>query len=530
MSTIIECPACSTRYKMNKPIPEGGRYVKCARCGHQWRMLPEEPEELVEELELEPDSPETASAWPSHPAQALTAHAAEPRAAPSWDVRRGNFAAAVASFGETSATPGNAAQHRDARDTGDWAQSWAAQASSQQDETRLSGDDGSRADDTGQSESSAAFDTNGSDESLAWSEESWADRNGASQTAAAEFDPEFSVRQALRAALEDQDRTEEDALRVSVQGEGPGFDEAFERTFGDSSLKDLQQQGLSDASYADAQADEDRSGASAAPGQRDSLSDFDYLAGSTYAAAQTGDSARTADGAGIDPDGFESDDAGVFSRQDQSKRSFSRSAAASRDDDEFTDYDGDTGAGGRDDDRYMADSPLDADAAALQAALEGSLREKHADENRTGGGLALAAAWAVFISVLSGVALAFVTFRDDIVTALPGTGALYRGLGFEVQDREIDFGSVSYRWTVTDGKPMIEVTGQIINLTDREITVPRVLINVRDAATSDPVKATATVRSEPLAANETADFTLEFLSPPKTISQIELAFADGPAE
>ena len=176
----------------------------------------------------------------------------------------------------------------------------------------------------------------------------------------------------------------------------------------------------------------------------------------------------------------------------------------------------------------MADSPLDADAAALQAALEGSLRVRHAEDSRSGGGggLALAAAWAVFLSVLTGVTLAFVSFRDEIVTALPGMAGLYRSVGLGVQDQQIDFGPVHYRWTVADGKPMIEVTGQIINLTDREIPVPRVLVNVRDKANTDTVKATATIRNEPLAARETADFTLEFLSPPKTVGQIELAFAE----
>jgi len=110
--------------------------------------------------------------------------------------------------------------------------------------------------------------------------------------------------------------------------------------------------------------------------------------------------------------------------------------------------------------------------------------------------------------------------------ALPGTAALYSAVGLGVQNQQIDFGKVNYRWTVADGKPMIEVTGQIINLTDREIAVPRVLINVHDKETTDTVKATATLRSEPLAAHETADFTLEFISPSKTVSQIELAFAE----
>jgi hypothetical protein len=122
--------------------------------------------------------------------------------------------------------------------------------------------------------------------------------------------------------------------------------------------------------------------------------------------------------------------------------------------------------------------------------------------------------------------LAFINFREDIVVALPGMGELYRAVGLGVEEQQIDFGKVNYRWTVADGKPMIEVTGQIVNMADREIAVPRVLINVLDKESGDPVKATATLRSDPLAARETADFTLEFISPSKSISQIELAFAE----
>jgi hypothetical protein len=56
------------------------------------------------------------------------------------------------------------------------------------------------------------------------------------------------------------------------------------------------------------------------------------------------------------------------------------------------------------------------------------------------------------------------------------------------------------------------------------VTVPRVLINVRDAEKMGTVKATASVPTDTLAPRESASFTLEFLSPPQNISQIELEF------
>jgi hypothetical protein len=169
---------------------------------------------------------------------------------------------------------------------------------------------------------------------------------------------------------------------------------------------------------------------------------------------------------------------------------------------------------------------LNEDLAALQSELESTdvttFERDYAPQ--AGGGLAVVAAWAVFVSVISGVMLAIITFRQDIMTALPGTASLYEALGFEVTHAGVDFADVSYRWRTADGKPMIEVTGQVVNTTGRTVTVPRVLVNVRDAGGGDAVKATASVPTQELAPHERASFSLEFLSPPADVAQIELEF------
>ncbi len=166
---------------------------------------------------------------------------------------------------------------------------------------------------------------------------------------------------------------------------------------------------------------------------------------------------------------------------------------------------------------------LEDDLAALQAELHTTDLTPY-ERGRSYGGLAVVAAWAVFISVISGVALALVSFRQDIMVALPGTKDLYQTLGFPIANKGIDFADVSYRWTTADGKPMIEVKGQVVNVTDQPVKVPRVLVNVRDAAGGDPVQTTASVPTDELAPRQSAAFTLEFLSPPEDVAQIELEF------
>jgi hypothetical protein len=182
-------------------------------------------------------------------------------------------------------------------------------------------------------------------------------------------------------------------------------------------------------------------------------------------------------------------------------------------------------ARGSDDGEFLGDD-FDDEAAALQQRFESTDLAEY-QQARSYGGLAVAAAWAVFFSIISGIALAFVSFRQDIMAALPGTRSLYQTLGFAVADNPVDFADVSYRWTTVEGKPMIEVTGQVVNVTERTVKVPRVLVNVRDGASRGPVQATANVQADSLAPNESANFTLEFVSPSKDISQIELEFDEN---
>jgi hypothetical protein len=551
---------------MNKAIPEGGRSVKCARCGHQWRITPEEPEELTEALDddfqdhapgagqehhapaaeaapmrhgaAEAASQTIGDAWdvrPDHLAAAIQPEARSESApqAPetigdAWDVRRGHLAAAIASMG---VSPDHTADEAEADADADRhaalaRQPWQNQEIASEDFGGETGADESFADEL-EARGRAAQQASpfAGEAASSWpASSSWMTNAAASDARAGDGDPENSVRQALKAAMEDPEES-----GASGFGPGGGHSAVSRPVFAES------------ASFEDAMASvaaDDPSETEAEPGllrfapspdgdpaedSPASLSRDRAPIASLFAPAEGDEKAVD----GENSEKFENDIVGIFRQQMQEKRSFGPASPRKGNGDGFTDYDREfSGNSEQSDDRYMADSPLDADAAALQAALEGSLRERHAAGESGGGGLALAAAWAVFLSVLTGVTLAFVSFRDEMVAALPGTAGLYRTIGFDVQEHPIDFGPVTYRWTVAEGKPMIEVTGRIINLTDREIAVPRVLVNVHDKANIDTVKATATIRTEPLGAGETADFTLEFLSPPKSISQIELAFAE----
>jgi hypothetical protein len=513
--------------------------VKCARCGHQWRMLPVEPEELTEpfEFDSDPPAPSPAETQPSATGFAenaarygYTASEAE-QTGSSWEVRRGNLAAALASMSESfgeNTDPENgeldiAATQQWSADPGDF-QATTSQAMETDDDVFH------------QSEPNDAFDQLGTGPDVDYLGVARTDirriSHETAEPATGDVDPEFSVREVLRAVIDAPEKGAGEEDRYGPEGTesaiaGPVFtDSDMEEPAADPS-RDWVAKAPTTTDYDSAAGVAENNSDISQKAFSDRWQNFADIAAERDPQGEAAEPTPAPQGP-EDPEKFENDIAGIFRQELQAKRSFGPAPRAKSSGDSFTDYDVESGHGpGTADDAYMPNSPLDADAAALQAALEGSLRERHAEESRSGsGGLALAAAWAVFLSVLSGVSLAFINFREDIVVALPGMGALYRTVGLGVQTQQIDFGPVNYRWTVADGKPMIEVTGQIINLTDREIPVPRVLINVRDKESGDPVKATATIRSDPLAAREAADFTLEFISPSKSVNQIELAFAE----
>lgn len=61
---ILECPACSNRYLVDRrAIGAGGRVVRCAKCKHEWTAMPprdENASKFEEKVELQPENPELA--------------------------------------------------------------------------------------------------------------------------------------------------------------------------------------------------------------------------------------------------------------------------------------------------------------------------------------------------------------------------------------------------------------------------------------------------------------------------------------
>ncbi len=143
---------------------------------------------------------------------------------------------------------------------------------------------------------------------------------------------------------------------------------------------------------------------------------------------------------------------------------------------------------------------------------------------RRGGGLALAAAWGLFLCVASGLIVGFFAFRDIIADAAPGLAPLYRTLGMPVTMQPLGFESVQYEWSTSDNRPVLTVSGSVFNRAHRKVRVPEFFITIKDqdSALDREYSAKLRISGSKIRSNERADFDIELVSPNPTITSVEL--------
>jgi hypothetical protein len=149
---------------------------------------------------------------------------------------------------------------------------------------------------------------------------------------------------------------------------------------------------------------------------------------------------------------------------------------------------------------------------------------RHPRRSGGGGGLALAAAWGLFLSIAAGLIVGFFSFRDITAGALPGLVPLYRALGVPVTDQPLIFEGVQYEWTTPDHKPALNIKGAVYNRAQRGVKVPEFLITVKDGdpALDREYSAKLQVRGSKISPEEHAEFEIELISPNSSITAVEL--------
>jgi len=141
------------------------------------------------------------------------------------------------------------------------------------------------------------------------------------------------------------------------------------------------------------------------------------------------------------------------------------------------------------------------------------------------GSLAVAAGWGLFVTVAAGLVVGLLAFRDIVADTAPGLAPLYSSLGMPVTVQPLSFDAVTYKWTITDGKPTLLVSGAIYNSSKRKVKMPDFTITIKDRDPALDREYSAALRSgaTKIRSSQREDFDIELVSPSPTLSSIELA-------
>ena len=137
----------------------------------------------------------------------------------------------------------------------------------------------------------------------------------------------------------------------------------------------------------------------------------------------------------------------------------------------------------------------------------------------------IAAGWAVLAIILSGITSYVYYGRIGVVRMLPGSAATYERVGLPVNVRGLEFEKIKYSWETSAGRPVLEVYGDIENVTSEPLKVPTVVFGLRTKEKVEVYQWAADVRSELLPGGQRTAFNAQIPTPPKSIRDVQVRFA-----
>jgi len=135
---------------------------------------------------------------------------------------------------------------------------------------------------------------------------------------------------------------------------------------------------------------------------------------------------------------------------------------------------------------------------------------------------AVAIGWGVLALLLAMLAAMVALAPKTVVSLLPGSARLYAMMGKPV-NVGLKIENVRSAWSDAGGQRVLQVDGDIVNLTASEVSVPTVVVALQDESGKELTQATASVLA--LGAGAKTSFTLQIPGAPENVSSLKVSFA-----
>ncbi len=115
-------------------------------------------------------------------------------------------------------------------------------------------------------------------------------------------------------------------------------------------------------------------------------------------------------------------------------------------------------------------------------------------------------------------------FRHETVRIAPGLASYFEMIGLEVNSTGLEIRNVRSYIVMEDHREMLEITGQIFNITRARQNVPVIRLSLHNADGQQLYVWTGAADSSEVAAGEKTQFRRRLASPPKEATQVMVRF------
>lgn len=133
--------------------------------------------------------------------------------------------------------------------------------------------------------------------------------------------------------------------------------------------------------------------------------------------------------------------------------------------------------------------------------------------------------WAGLAAALLTLGSFGVMLREPISRAVPGMADLYTALGLPVNVRGLAFYGLSHQWQEEDGRLRLVVRGEIINITDRERTLPELVFAMHDGTGMEFFQWMERIEGKTLPPYGRTRFRAQIPAPPERVRRLHIRFA-----
>jgi hypothetical protein len=169
-------------------------------------------------------------------------------------------------------------------------------------------------------------------------------------------------------------------------------------------------------------------------------------------------------------------------------------------------------------DAAIGDAALGIDATLAAQALP----EERAPRKKPS---VVAIGWLMLAIIVCGVVGTLALAPSAVMSVLPGAARIYALFGMPVGAQGLAFEGVRYGWTSNGGQTVLEVQGDVVNLTSSPVNVPVVVIALRDEGGAEISEWTTQIGAEELGAGEHAPFLRQIPAPPSNVRSVKVRFA-----